>query len=426
MDNIDDKTIGAWLLSQSKRLDNINGADRLQNISYSGKIGRLYNLLRRSSQHEKTIIINKETLDAVCRLNGIDRQTKEVGIQTLKSMNQINKATNGDIEVLGATSATVLETTAKIFKNSEPNPDERGSIFLSELISNSPMLRNDAEQIISEKFDIEPEQSISLIDLCKTSAIIDEVGESKKEILFNGNTFRSDKSATKVFKLLEPLPEADRRRIEEAKDMLNKKGAILDIDLQEILGIELYNRVMGIGLFDRLEVSNRSESVGYITLPDTFQKYGRPFEEDPVDDAKALLASLTYGMTRSNATRGKIAFPNALLNKLISGEDVGGEYGVSAIGEDYRELEKRQVVQVTPSNRSGTRFRMKLLKPDVGALALSVIRGSSNIAQETILMDISMARSFSGPEKNRREIRQKHTFDDKRFIASAINQIRSE
>ena len=207
MDNIDDKTIGAWLLSQSKRLDNINGADRLQNISYSGKIGRLYNLLRRSSQHEKTITINKETLDAVCRLNGIDRQTKEVGIQTLKSMNHIDKTTNGSIEVLGATSATVLETTAKIFENSEPNPDERGSIFLSELISNNPMLRKDAEQIISEKFDIEPEQSISLIDLCKTSAIIDEVGKSKKKYYSTGTHFEATSPPQKSSNCLNPSPK---------------------------------------------------------------------------------------------------------------------------------------------------------------------------------------------------------------------------
>ena len=45
-----------------------------------------------------------------------------------------------------------------------------------------------------------------------------------------------------------------------------------------------------------MEVSNSTEAVGYITSPNDFQKYGRPFEDDPIDDAKALLASLTYSL----------------------------------------------------------------------------------------------------------------------------------
>lgn len=97
--------------------------------------------------------------------------------------------------------------------------------------------------------------------------------------------------------------------------------------------------MIGIGLLDRLEVSNNTEAVGYLTSPNSFQKFGRPFEDDPIDDAKALLASLTYGMTRSAAGRGHISFPDALIRKLISGEEVGGRYGATAIGEDYRELE---------------------------------------------------------------------------------------
>ena len=43
-------TKGAWLLAQSKNLDAVTGigAAQLENISYAGHIGRLYNLLRRN------------------------------------------------------------------------------------------------------------------------------------------------------------------------------------------------------------------------------------------------------------------------------------------------------------------------------------------------------------------------------------------
>src|SRR3546814_18783222 len=94
-----------------------------------------------------------------------------------------------------------------------------------------------------------------------------------------------------------------------------------------------------------MEVSNSTEAVGYIASPNDFQTYGRPFEDDPIDDAKALLASLTYGQTRSSYIRGNITMPDALLRALFAGREIG-KNGVSAIGEDARELESRQEVMV--------------------------------------------------------------------------------
>src|SRR3546814_4687249 len=83
-----------------------------------------------------------------------------------------------------------------------------------------------------------------------------------------------------------------------------------------------------------MEVSNSSESVGYIASPNDFQKYGRPFEDDPIDDAKALLASLTYGRTRSEYSRGNITMPIALLNALIAGREIG-KNGIRARSEEH-------------------------------------------------------------------------------------------
>jgi hypothetical protein len=47
---MDKTTKGAWLLAQSKSLDAVTGAGaaRRENVSYAGRIGRLYNLLRRN------------------------------------------------------------------------------------------------------------------------------------------------------------------------------------------------------------------------------------------------------------------------------------------------------------------------------------------------------------------------------------------
>ncbi|PLR23837.1 hypothetical protein SGCZBJ_14700 [Caulobacter zeae] len=196
-----------------------------------------------------------------------------------------------------------------------------------------------------------------------------------------------------------------------------------DVDVEKILEPELYRRLVSVGLFDRMEVSNSTESVGYIASPNDFQKYGRPFEEDPIDDAKALIASLTYGQSRSTHTRGQITMPEALIRALVRGEELAARAGgVRAIGEDYRELEARQVVDVT--KKSYGRYTMRLLKKDVGELALTIIRGGA-AAQEAVLMDGSPARAFKGPHAARSEVRARNEITDKRFVYDALDRLRS-
>src|SRR3546814_12376951 len=109
-------TEGAWVLSQSKNLDSVRGAGaaRLENIAYAGKIGRLYNLLRRNVPNEPTSTIDRETVDRACQLNDIDRSTRDRGLDLLAAAGRIDIATNGSIAVLGATSLAVLEVTSEL------------------------------------------------------------------------------------------------------------------------------------------------------------------------------------------------------------------------------------------------------------------------------------------------------------------------
>lgn len=419
---MENKTKGAWLLAHSKCLDAINGAGRLENIKYAGGTGRLYNLLRRNVQDEPTPTLNADAVATICRLNNIDRATRESGLALLEREGRLDRAQNGAISVLGATSTGVLETTAAIFAGCAPSSEEQAVLQLSEMVATKPIMRGEATQYISDEFKLTNAQASQLVDVCKATAILDESEDKGHVILFNNNTFRDGQYAQKAYRLLSALSSTDRALLSEFQGLLKERGAVAEVDAQRVLGPQLYDRLVGIGLFDRLEVSNSTEAVGYVTSPDDFQRYGRPFEDDPVDDAKALLASLTYGMTRSTYTRGNITMPRQLLNKLIGGGEVGGENGVRAIGEDYRELEKRQVVQVIP--KSSTRFTMRLLKKDVGELALAIIRGKE-AAQEAILMDGSAARDFKGPAETRRTVRAKHTLHDRQFVTGALDLLRS-
>ena len=420
---MDKKTKGAWLLSQSKILDGISGpgAARLETISYAGKVGRLYNLLRRNISGQLSPVVTAATIETSCKLNGIDRATRADGLRILEESGRINVGKSGDVSVLGSTVTSVLEATTEIFDQSKGTNEESAALALSELIAEKPAQRALAEERIGDEFKIAKADVSTLFDVCKGSGIIDQESDKGRVLLFNSNTFRDAEYAKKAYHLIQGLSADEQIALTDVQGQLQSKGAISASEAEKILGSTLYKRIMSVGLFDRLEVSNTSESVGYITSPSDFQRFGRPFEEDPIDDAKALLASLTYGQTRSDYVRGSITMPTALLNALIAGREIG-KSGVRAIGEDYRELEKRQVVKV--NERSPGRYTMKLLKKDVGELALTIVRGARP-AEAAMLMDGSPATNFTGPDKSRRKIRQKTEASDRGFITDSLDRLRT-
>ena len=422
---MDKSTKGAWLLAQSKSLDAVTGpaAARLENISYAGRVGRLYNLLRRNMDYDPNPTIDKETVKRVCQLNNIDRSSRENGLKILAALGRIDVASNGVVNVLGATTKAVLELTTDIFTDAEPTKDEEAVLDLSERVAQQPVEREEAVEFVGDLYNIPADTASSLIDLCKSTAIIDEETARGSAILFNSNTFRDGQYAKKAFLVLEELTESEKRMFTEVQEKLTQNGALYDGEVSRILGEELYRRLVSVGLLDRMEVNNPRETVGYITSPNDFQKYGRPFEDDPIDDAKALLASLTYGRTRSSTERGKINLPDALLRALIAGREVGGE-GVPAIGEDYNVLEQRQVVKVTLNPRHPSRFTFRLLKKDVGELALTIIRGEA-AAEEALLLDRSAATSFKGPPEVRAGVRERNSVQDKQFVGNALHRLRT-
>lgn len=420
---MDSKTKGAWLLAQSKNLDAVTGAGaaRLENIAYAGKIGRLYNLLRRNLPDDPNPTISESTVVKACQLNGIDRTSRETGLRVLEQAGRIDVGQNGEVSVLGISGMAVLELTAEIFDECSPTRDEKAVLELSEKVAERPLAREDAETFVSDTFKISRGDTKSLIDDCKSATLIDEETDNSRVILFNSNTFRDGQYAKKTYYLLQTLTARDASLLSEVQNKLAANGALYDLEVQNILGDDLYRRLISVGFFDRMEISNSSESVGYICSPNDFQKYGRPFVDDPIDDAKALIASLTYGQTRSAYERGNITMPAALLRALIDGREVG-KTGIRAIGEDYKELEARQVVQVT--SRSPGRYTMKLLKKDVGELALTIVKGGA-AAQQALLLDGSPATSFTGPHNVRTRVRRRNTITDKGFVTNALDRLRS-
>ncbi|TON85061.1 hypothetical protein CGH50_24380, partial [Vibrio parahaemolyticus] len=166
-----------------------------------------------------------------------------------------------------------------------------------------------------------------------------------------------------------------------------------------IVGDKLFEKIHSIGLFDFNVVCNNAEEVGFLTLPAAFSKYSNSMLEDAFDLAKAFVASLTYGITKSYYERGQISDIGALLRTLINGQAIGP---VNAIGQDYKVLEIKGVVKIYQGSKKGrTGHMMKLLKREVGELALLVLK-SGDASQESLMsLPGATVTKYIGPETNR-------------------------
>jgi hypothetical protein len=110
----------------------------------------------------------------------------------------------------------------------------------------------------------------------------------------------------------------------------------------------------------------------------------------------------------------------ALMNKLIGGSWIGP---ATAIGQDYQALELRGVVEVKPSG--GSMYSMRLLKPEVGKLALAVIQ-EGEVTYETIGQLPSAAIShYVEPETNRVVTRKNISEPLKRGVGNLLTELRT-
>jgi hypothetical protein len=124
-----------------------------------------------------------------------------------------------------------------------------------------------------------------------------------------------------------------------------------------------------------------------------------------LDLAKAFVASLSYGMTFSPHSRGRISQLKKLMQSMIDGRSVGP---ATAIGHDYKVLELNRVVEIKPSSSYPGRFNMRLLKKDIGILALQVLESGDSASEEAVLISSDVSH-FAGPEFKRVETRKKQT-----------------
>ena len=366
----------------------------------AGKAGKLLSAIC-ADKHESSI--DKTRLEALASYAGINKYELPTVTGILKKQGIVDTSAGG-VAVLGVTGASVLSHTSKVFDSLEPCSSQRSTLEFSELASGRPQQTSEVKEKLSDSFQLSTSQIEQVFDDSEKIGFIDFESISRSEKLyFNGNIFRRD-STVKVKAVLDSLNAVENEFVNDLNGQIRMFGC-LEVEMaKKILGIPLFNKLTSVGLYDVNIVSNKKENAGFLTLPAAFSKYGNSMVEDAFDLAKAFVSSVTYGMTKSSYERGQITMVTKLIQALIRGEAVGP---VNAIGQDYKILEFKGVVEVFQGQKKGrSGYMMKLKKPEVGELALQVLtNGSASEHSLSILPSVSLT-DYIAPEVNRVSIRK--------------------
>ena len=410
------KTKGAWIIHHSQKLKGVVGLlSEYEQIDFAGKCGLLLNALAGTQEIE----VDNTRLYSLAKANGISTKLELPSILSeLERQRLIDRSMSG-VAILGLTTKETLEHTATIFETAVPQENEDVALELAEKASDLPMIREAATEYISDTLHVSSKDTSDIIDQCEQIGFVDTETIGDTKLLFNGNLFRHEEAA-KINGVLSSLSSADERTVIALSDKLQKNGCISKSEAETLLGDVLYSKLHAIGFIDENTIGNEKGMFTFITRPSAFSKFTNSITDDAFDLAKALVTSLTYGITTSPASRGRITMIDALMRKLIGGSWVGP---ATAIGQDYKVLELKGVIEVRPTGDK--RFLMRLLKKDVGELALRVV--TEGEASSTSLLDLPSvsATKYYGPEKNRAISRRKQSEPLKKGVAQLLSDLRT-
>lgn len=413
---MDKKTTGAWIIHHSQKLQGVAlPAPDYDQISFAGKCGIVLNALARSIECQLT----DERMVALAKANGISARLELPAIlDELEKHRLIDKGESG-ISILGLTTAQTLEHTATVFEEASPGACEKAAIDLSEKASEMPVVKEDAAEYISDTYHLTTAETSDILRQSEDIGFFDSEDISGQRVYFNGHLFRRD-SLAKAKAVIASLSSDDERNVLELSSRLQAIGCISKPDVVALLGDVLYSKLCSIGFIDENSIGNESGTFSFVTRPVAFTKFTNSLADDAFDLAKAFVTSLTYGMTTSAYGRGRITMIAALMKKLIAGSWVGP---ATAIGQDYKVLEMRGVVEVRAAGDG--RFHMRLLKREVGQLALAVI--TEGEASTTSLLELPSvsATQYHGPEANRAIARKRQTEPLKRGVAKLLSDLRT-
>ncbi|MCG9965192.1 hypothetical protein [Shewanella cutis] len=396
---MDSKVVGAWVVHHANKLQTVSHQPQYSEIEYAGKLGKLMSAITSDNRR----ILPKNHVESLAVSANIDKYSVDSFLQKL-SEHKLVDVSDGNVSVIGLTSSAVLSHVDNIFKGLSPSNNQKAVIELAELSSGRPRTGAELKEYLGDTYKISSANVTQLMSDSEGIGFIDyEPLSDKENLYYNGNIFRRD-NPVKVHRVLSALNQSEIHLTNQINGELKIKGCLNVEYVKRVLGENLFTKLAIVGLYDINVVSNSSEQAGFVTLPSAFTKYTDPLVDDAFDLAKAFVSSITYGMTKSYWERGKIQDVTLLVGALIRGNEIGP---VPAIGQDYRILELKGVVAVRQGEKNGRRGpMMRLLKKEIGELALKVL--TEGTASEDALTELtgSSVTSYTGPETNRIKIKK--------------------
>lgn len=411
---MDAKTKGAWLVHHTHKLEQVSGSQEFNNVYAAGKAGILLSALSASDQTS----LPQSQVEVLAKASNINTLFELPKLLDLLQARGLVQPSKQGVDVLGVTTSAVVQHAADIYDHLGPSSVENAALAFSELASQAPLSQKESTTYLGDTFKLTGGQSAGLLEQAEQVGFVDFEDLGGDKVYFNGNLFRREHIA-KTQAVLNSLTEDDSRRVVSVEELLKRAGCVSLTEVTKVLGVKLLEKLNAISMYDISVVNNDQENVAFVTRPAAFSKYGNPLVEDALDLAKAFVSSLTYGMTRSSAARGRITMIEKLMRALIAGRWVGP---VDAIGQDYRALELKGVVKVRPNPPRG--YDMKLLKKDVGHIALEVIR-AGDASGVVLNLPGATVTGYVGPEPNRESRRRKQQISSKHATRDIVMALRT-
>ena len=411
------ETTGAWVIHHGRKvvLDTSGGAE-FPAIDEAAKAATLLAKLGETNQ----VTLKNEEVKAVAVASGLNPRHELNGLLEVLERKRLVERSNEEVAVLGVTTRGALRHAADLFEEAEPNSYERAAIDLAELVSQAPIRRTEVEEFIGDQHSLPRADTKDFLDRSQQIGFVDMEGDGEDRLLFNGNLFRRD-TVSKASKVLTSLSGGDQRRVREVDELLKRRGCIESAEVERVLRAPLFEKLRAAGLYDLNVVANDAGEHVYVTSPGAFHKFVNPMLDDCFDMAKALVSALAYGMTKRSPSTGRISMLNILLGKLIGGFEVGP---ATAIGEDYRVLEVYRVVKLRRDSQYPGRFRMRLLKREVGELALQVLTTGDASAQSLRTLPAAPMTGYVGPEVTRVRTRKRQSRQSKKRMQDVLEAVR--
>jgi len=408
---------GAWIIHHGRKLVlDANGPAEFPAIDEAAKATTLLAKLAESKQ----VSVGKSEVRAIAVASGLNPRHELAGLLQVLEKKRLIEQSAQSVSVIGVTPRGTLRHAADMYRDAEPMAYEEASITLAETASVSPVRRSDVFEKIGDEHHLTDVQVNDFLNRAEEIGFVDKEGSGDDRLLFNGNLFRRD-SVTKTQRVLASLTGAEEKLVAEIAQQLSQNGCLTVSHVENLLSKPLFEKLVAAGLYDLNQVTNEEGSHVYVTSPSAFHKFVDPMVDDSFDMAKSLVVALYYGMNSRSSSLGRISLLSVLLGKLINGGEVGP---ATAIGQDYRVLEVNRVVKLRADATYPNRFYMRLLKPEVGQLALQVLTRGNADAQSLMELPGAPMSGYVGPEENRISVRRKQSVLSKRTTRDVLEAVR--